>query len=448
MLTAVIDAKEERDVMSADVPNAFIQTPMPERKNGEERVVMKITGVLVDLLVQLAPDVYGPFVVYEKGRKVLYVQVLRAIYGMLQAALLWYKEFRGDLEKECGFKFNPYDPCVANRQVNGKQHTIRYHVDDLMSSHVNPSVNDKFENWLNKKYGNHGKVKATRGKKHDFLGMNFDFSEKGKVKIDMIKYVEDMIDDFSVKFKPSDKATTPAGEDLFAVGKDEPLSKERADEYHTFVAKGLFLCKRARPDIQPTIAVLCTRVKKPNKSDWNKLVRLLKYCNGTRKDILILKADNLNVIKWYVDASFAVHPDFRSHTGGTMTMGQGAIQSISRKQRLNTKSSTESELVGADDVSVMILWTKLFLEAQGRRITENILFQDNKSAILLEKNGKRSSGKRTRHLNIRYFFLTDQVAKGNVSIQYCPTDEMIGDFMTKPLQGAKFVKFKRDVMGH
>ena len=214
------------------------------------------------------------------------------------------------------------------------------------------------------------------------------------------------------------------------------------------MAKGLFLCKRARPDIQPTIAVLCTRVKKPNKSDWNKLVRLLKYCNGTRKDILILKADNLNVIKWYVDASFAVHPDFRSHTGGTMTMGQGAIQSISRKQRLNTKSSTESELVGADDVSVMILWTKLFLEAQSRRITENILFQDNKSAILLEKNGKRSSGKRTRHLNIRYFFLTDQVAKGNVSIQYCPTDEMIGDFMTKPLQGAKFVKFKRDVMGH
>ena len=79
MLTAVIDAKEERDVMSADVSNAFIQTPMPERKNGEERVVMKITGVLVDLLVQLAPDVYGPFVVYEKGRKVLYVQVLRAI---------------------------------------------------------------------------------------------------------------------------------------------------------------------------------------------------------------------------------------------------------------------------------------------------------------------------------------------------------------------------------
>ena len=78
--------------MTADVPNAFIQAPMPEVKPGEERVMMKFTGVLVDILVQLSPEVYGPYVVFENGRKVIYVQVLRAIYGMLQAALLWYKK--------------------------------------------------------------------------------------------------------------------------------------------------------------------------------------------------------------------------------------------------------------------------------------------------------------------------------------------------------------------
>ena len=74
---------------------------------------MKITGVLVDLLVDIAPEVYGPYIVFENGRKVIYVQVLRALYGMLTATLLWYQKFRGDLEKE-GFEFNPYDPCVAN----------------------------------------------------------------------------------------------------------------------------------------------------------------------------------------------------------------------------------------------------------------------------------------------------------------------------------------------
>ena len=87
------------------------------------------------------------------------------------------------------------------------------------------------------------------------------------------------------------------------------------------------------------------------------------------------------------------------------------------------------------------------MEAQGHGIKKNILFQDNKSAILLEENGKRSSGKRTRALNICYFFLTDQVEKGNLTIVHCPTGEMIADYQTKPLMGAKFDQFRRDIMG-
>ena len=105
MLTVTIDAHENRDVMSADVPNAFIQTEMPEIKQGEDRVKMKITGVLVDILIQLDPQLYGPHVVYERERKVLYVQELQAIYGMLTASLLWYLKFKKDLEN-IGFKFN------------------------------------------------------------------------------------------------------------------------------------------------------------------------------------------------------------------------------------------------------------------------------------------------------------------------------------------------------
>jgi hypothetical protein len=157
------------------------------------------------------------------------------------------------------------------------------------------------------------------------------------------------------------------------------------------VAKGLFVCKRARPDIQPVISILCTRVKAPNESDWAKLIKLLQYLNGSRDEVLILSADDLRIIKWFVDASFAVHPDFKSHTGGTMTFGQGSVISVSRKQKINTKSSTTSELVGADDVSTLSLWTKLFMEAQGYPIEKNIMYQDNKSAILLEKNGMTSS---------------------------------------------------------
>ena len=446
-LTAIVDAKENRDVMTADVPNAFIQTDMPEPTKYEDRVIMKITGVLVDLLIEMTPEVYSNYVVFENGQKMLYVQVLKGLYGMLIAAMLWYKKFQGDLEKE-GYVFNPYDACVANKMINKKQHTIRFHVDDLMASHVDPKVNDKFLKWLNRMYGKYGEVKATRGKIHDYLGMTFDFSQPGKVIIDMIDYISTMVDDFSIKFEPTDTAPTPAADDLFAEGNGPKLPKKQADEFHTFVAKALFACKRARPDIHTATAALCTRVKNPNSDDWKKLVRMLKYCNGTRDDKLILSADDLHVIKWYVDSSFAFHPDFKSHTGSGMTYGKGFPQTSSRKQRLNTRSSTEAELVGADDTLTMILWTQLFMEAQGYDIQKNILYQDNKSTILLENNGKRSSSKRTRAINIHYFFLTNQIEKGKLYVQYCPTNEMIADFMTKPLQGKLFEKFKKMIMGH
>ncbi len=164
-------------------------------------------------------------------------------------------------------------------------------------------------------------------------------------------------------------------------------------------------------------------------------MKLLKYLNGTKHLVVTLRADNISVIKWHVDVAFAVHPNFRSHTGVTMTLCEGSVINMSKKQKINTKSSTTAELVGVDDAIIMVLWTKLFLEAQGYPINKNILYQDNRSAILLEENGKKSSSQHTRHLNIRYFFVTDQIEQGNLTIQYCPIDGMVADFMSKPLQG-------------
>jgi hypothetical protein len=446
-LTAMVDAKEGRDIMTADIPNAFIQTMMPKEGNGIERVIMKITGALVDLLVDRAPEVYKDYVVFENGKKVLYVQVLRGLYGMLIAALMWFQKFKTDL-MEIGYKFNPYDPCVANKKIEGKRHTVRFHVDDVMASHVNTNINDEFHKWMNKKYGDFGEVKATRGKIHDYLGMRFDFSEKGKVKIDMIDYVSSMLKDFPVQLRSADVSPTPAAENLWMVSDAALLGKTDAKTFHTFVAKGLFACKRARPDIHTAIAALCTRTKAPNSDDWSKLMRMMRYLNGTRHDKMILSVDDLHIIKWHVDAAFAVHPDFKSHTGGAMTMGRGCPITASKKQKLNTRSSTEAELVAADDMATSILWTRLFMEAQGYKVEKNILFQDNKSTILLLNNGKRSSSKRTRAINIRYFFLTDQIEKGNLLVSYCPTSEILGDFFSKPLQGQTFLKMKRLIMGH
>ena len=199
----MIGAHEGRDVMTTDIPNAFIQAQMPEK---DEMVIMKITGKLVDILVNMHPEEYEEFVVYENGKKVLYVEILQAMYGMLEAALLWYDEFRKDLEGE-GFEFNPYDPCVANKMVKGRQFTIRFHVDDLMSSHLNPGVNTNFLKFLNDKYGKHTEVKATRGNKHEYLGMTLVF-KNGKLMVDMTDYVASMLEEFPINLRKTKKWRT------------------------------------------------------------------------------------------------------------------------------------------------------------------------------------------------------------------------------------------------
>jgi hypothetical protein len=167
---------------------------------------------------------------------------------------------------------------------------------------------------------------------------------------------------------------------------------------------------------------------------------------ATRQLVLRLSANNLNIIKWWVDASYGVHHDMRSHTGGTMSMGTGAAYSTSRRQKLNTKSSTEAELVGIDDVLPQALWTKYFMESQGYGVT-TILNQDNQGTIKLSDNGKAFSGKGTLHINVRYFFFTDHIARKEVAIQYCPTKEMVADYFTKPLQGELFYKFRDQIRG-
>ena len=127
-------------------------------------------------------------------------------------------------------------------------------------------------------------------------------------------------------------------------------------------------------------------------------------------------------------------------------MGKGATHTSSTKQKLNTQSSTKAEIVRVDDLMPQVLWTRYFMEAQGYKVSDNIVRQDNESAIRLKKNRKGSSSKRTRHINICYFFVMDCIKAGNLTTEYCLTRMMIGDFYTKALQGKTFKTFRDLIM--
>ncbi len=308
-------------------------------------------------------------------------------------------------------------------------------------------VLDDLVNYLRTFYDDEeiGKIKVNKGPQHESVGMILDYGTKGKLKIDMVDYIEKMIEDFEYEFK--EKAKTPAAEHLFKVDENcGKLNKKMTEDFHTYTAKALFLCKCGRPDIQTAVAFLTTRVKEPDTDDWKKLLRLMAYLRGTKKLILTLEADDMKMMKWYIDASYAVHKDMKGHTGGGMTMGKGSVYNRSTKQKINTKSSTETEVVGVDDILPQVLWTNYFMKAQGWNSYKTIVYQDNKSTILLENNGKLSSSNRKKHINVRYFFVKDCIERKELRIEFCGTDDMWADFYMKPLQGSKFETFRNKIL--
>lgn len=435
---AAINAREGRVVATLDIPGAFLHA------ENDSFVVMKLVGTLAELMVKTAPSLYRKFVTADaSGRPVLYVQLQKALYGMLKSALLFYRKLVSDLTS-MGFTMNPYDPCVANKQIKGSQMTICWHVDDLTLSHIDISAINDIISRIKTIYGQN--LTEHIGLTHDYLGMHFDYSTPGQVEISMDKYIANVIDSFPEQI--TGVYATPATDNLFKVRTEnvKPLPEPQAVMYHHTVAQLLFASTRVRRDIQTTVAFLTTRVKHPDEDDWGKLKRVLGYLNGTRSLHLTLTVDSLSILKWYVDGSHQIHDDCRGHTGGFFTLGRGAISSSSRKQRINTKSSTETELVAVDDKLGDILWMRYFLESQGYTIDENIIYQDNMSTLSLEKNGRVSGSSRTKHIRAKYFLVNDKYKAKEIDLQYCPTERMWADVLTKPLQGSKFREMRSILM--
>ena len=427
-ITGAIDAKEGRDVAYADMPGAFLHTLT------DEKIVVLLTGELCELMVKVEPSLYRKYVTVDrKGTPMLYVELYKSVYGLLRSALLFYRKLKGEL-MSYGFEMNPYDPCVANMDTPGGQMTVLWHVDDLKISCKDSFEITKLLSYLNKLYGR--KLGAHCGKKGEHLGMNLDFSEPGVFTVDMIPYIKTIINDFPEEIKHH--SPTPHADHLFKV-RDEAdakyLPEEQARAFHHAVAQLLFLACCARRDIQTAVSFLTTRVRAPDEDDWGKVRRVLQYLKGTLYLKLRLTAESLVSALWFIDGSDGVHWDCKGQTGAGMTLGKGALISFSRKHKTNTRSSTESEIVSVDDAITTVLWSLYFIQAQGYDMVHATIYQDNKSAILLEKNGKMSSSKRTKHIKKKYFFVTDKVEQGEVQVEHMPTDKMWIDVNTKPKMG-------------
>jgi len=205
MISLMIDAKERRDVATAEVEGAYLHADM------EDFVLLKLVGKAVDIMYQVNPK-YEKFVVIENGKNVLYLQLLKALYGCVQSALLWYDLFTNTLVR-MGFKLNPYNLCVANSQIKGKQCTVAWYVDDNKISHVDDTAVTDIIKKIEAKFG---KMTVTRGEHHVFLGMDITLNNNdGTVTILVKEYFKEAIADSGMD--ASKVAPMPAKKDLFTV---------------------------------------------------------------------------------------------------------------------------------------------------------------------------------------------------------------------------------------
>jgi hypothetical protein len=225
------------------------------------------------------------------------------------------------------------------------------------------------------------------------------------------------------------------------------LPEEERKNFHSVVAKLLYLSKRARPDILTTVSFLCTRVTKATVEDKRKLEYLLGYLQATRQEVLRLKPSGLLKVEVYVDAAFAPHVDSKSHTGVAIFIGGTLVFAASRKQKCVTKSPTESELVAlTDNISFVEIFEEFFgfIINREKRVPP-LIYQDSTSVISLVTKG--GGIVRTKHLRVRMNLCKEAVEEKRIRIAYIHTTKMLADGLTKPLEGKAFQDFMKALLG-
>lgn len=208
--------------------------------------------------------------------------------------------------------------------------------------------------------------------------------------------------------------------------------------------KILFAAKRCRPDVLLATSYLWSKVQKSCEKDMESLNVLLRYLNKTASRKMRFKSGGEVKVIAFIDASYAVHADGRSRTGILIILGGATIMAKSSKQKLGTKSSTESEVVALSDGASEVLWVLEFLEAQGYKVKPGIIKQDNRSVITLMSKAKLQTN-RTKHLKARDAFVRDRIQAGELALEDTRSEVMAADALTKPVAGRQ-LKFCTDIM--
>jgi hypothetical protein len=287
----------------------------------------------------------------------------------------------------------------------GVQCTLCIHVDDLLITSKSKSMISELTDGLKTRYG---EITLSHGPMRNYLGISLDFTHAGEARLIMAGYVDEILITSGV----TGTARTPAADTLF----DDDMSELVSERV---VAQLLYLAKRLRWERLPAVSHMAGDVQRCTVRDVEKLHRLVRYIRGTRDLGVVLRPWALGmVVRLFVDASYGVHKDGKSHTGSCVVIGDvGAVHCRSSKEDIEVKSSTEGELIAASNLANQGLHSRQFLIAQGYKMGPVILYQDNLSCMAMLARG-RSGAERTRHIAIRYYWTKERVDNGELKITH------------------------------
>jgi len=429
---------ERMEIESFDVPGAYLNSSLqPGRFH-----MMRIAKSIAKILVEVDPRARA----YLQQDGSILVEIRRSLYGLPEAAKLWNDYLTAALTAG-GYRVCPHDPCLFIRRRGTEISIIGIYVDDCIHVYKGPNIyrelyaslrNAKLNDLKIDKLENEGSI--------SFLGLNI--ARDGRdIFINQEGYLANLLDAFAEPYKLKPK--TPLADDSYKFSTDGPDSVPiEVTPFASQLMKVRYM-ERTRPDLCLALSILQTRMRSPTKLASNRLRRVVSYLESTADLGIYIRPTEMKLY-CYCDAGFAVHDERESQSGILFTLGKfgNPILWKSLKQKLVATSSTEAELICIYDGMDYLLWMRRVLEWLGYPQETTVLYQDNTSTITMAHMGRGSSGSRTKHIDIRYFFIKQFIDAKLVEIDHLGTDSMLGDFFASPRQGQDFRRTRDIIMGY
>jgi hypothetical protein len=430
---------QKKIIWTSDVPGAYLHADI------NEIIIMRLPKTCTEIWLSILKIPESSFHLYIR-KDYVYVKLKKALYGLLQSSLLWYKNISSFL-CEIGFESCINDNCIFYREINNKMYYIGLYVDDLIHICDGNESKDMIASKLNEKYG---KMDHHFGNQFSFLSLSINIDYINNIiTIDQNNYITKILESFGDNYgKSFNQYPTSAtfDKEICDFNESELLKKDQVHTYKSFIMSIMFVAIRTRPDLLFAINVLSTKMSQPSVNDMEALDYLIGYIRAHPSLHLTYTCKNSDDNFWdnielFIDASWSLYGNSKGQSGCILRVFGNTVLCKTMKQHIVTKSSTESEIVAVDDFLPYGIWLcNLLRELKINYKGPMTVYQDNTSGVKIIKKGF-GNFKRTKHFINKFYWIKQYVDNGTIDFKYIPTNKMSADIFTKSLTGYLFYVF-------